>query len=312
MVNRYCGTYYSALRFGGNAVDLILRIQAWADPTLDDFFMIVTQLGSEEFYTLLVLTVYWCVSRRAGLRLGMAFLLTMFVNFAIKDLFRVPRPAGEGLRVLLPESGTGYGFPSGHTQGNTTVWGYLYLTFRRRWVLTVAVTLVLLVALSRVYLGLHYISDVLGGIAVGLAFLALFRLIESNIEGLTISRRWLAVMAAVLPLFLLAFSRNADTYRIVGMVIGFSEGYLLQEGLLRFQERVALPGQALKVILGLFGFMAIRILTRPFFPEGPAQIARYALLGLWAAWLAPHLFVRLGLGTAGGKERISASLGVSG
>lgn len=283
-------------------METVLWLQSLASPALDAFFTAVTMLGSGEFYAAMVAIVYWCIDRRAGFRMGLLVSLTLFVNAAIKDTLRLPRPAGPELRLLAPETGRGYGFPSGHAQGTTAAWAYLYTSFRRRWLLAAGMVIVLLVGLSRLYLGLHYPADVVGGVVIGLVFVAAFRRLTGTIEAAAVPPAAKAVAAAGLPLLALLLYRTDDAYRTMGAFIGMAEGYLLQEQLLRFREKAAAARQVTKIILGLAGLLAIRGLTGPILPDGPALLVRYGLMGFWAACGAPLVFRSLRLTESGVKR----------
>lgn len=274
---------------------MILRLQRSANPALDAFFSGVTMLGSEEAYAALVAIVYWCVDRRAGFRLGLLVFLTFFVNAGIKDALRLPRPGGPGLRVLAAETGLGYGFPSGHAQGNATVWAYLCMTFRHRGILAAGLVIVTLVSLSRLYLGLHYPADVAGGVVIGLALVAAFNAVAARLERSPLPAGVQAAAALALPLLALLAYRSGDAYRAMGALIGLAEGYLLQERLLAFDTRTTPGRQAVKVIVGLAGMLILRLSLKPFLPDGPALLVRYGLMGLWVALGAPLLFRALGL-----------------
>lgn len=100
----------------------------------------------------------------------------MLLNYAVKHAFQRARPAFDGAAAIAS-----YSFPSGHAAGATVWWGFLLVWWfahrtgaRARLAgAALAVTMVLLTALSRVYLGVHYLSDVLAAIAEGAAWLAL-------------------------------------------------------------------------------------------------------------------------------------------
>lgn len=286
-------------------MDFILWLQGFSSPALDRFFVGITGMGSEQFYLALIPIVYWTVDRRVGIRLGLLFLASVFLNFFLKDFLRLPRPQGPGLRVIFPESGTGYGFPSFHAQGNATIWGYLYATYRRRWLLAWAVLATGAVALSRIYLGLHYPADVLGGIAIGVVLILAFQWATGLTERLGIGTGVQAAAAVLVPLAALSLYHTDQAYRMAGMAIGLGLGYLWQESRLRFDARAGLPGQLVKVLIGVAGVFAVRLATDPFFPEGPAQVVRYALVGLWAAYGAPAAFVATGLSRPGRTEGLS-------
>ena len=102
----------------------------------------------------------------------------MLLNVALKDSFRRARPVLDDPLVQLAT----YSFPSGHAVASTAFYGIVcVLAFRRTrsrraraLVATVAVVMVPLVAFSRVYLGAHFLSDVIAGIAVGALCVLLF------------------------------------------------------------------------------------------------------------------------------------------
>jgi undecaprenyl-diphosphatase len=101
----------------------------------------------------------------------------MLLNKILKYAFQRPRPHFDDPLVSL----TSYSFPSGHTMTATVLYGVLAAYFftntedwrRRVAIILVAGFLIVLVAFSRVYLGAHYLSDVLGAMAEGMAWLAL-------------------------------------------------------------------------------------------------------------------------------------------
>ncbi|MFB6174070.1 MAG: phosphatase PAP2 family protein [Halobacteriales archaeon] len=146
----------------------ILRdlLPGWATPLVVG----VTQLGDVWFVLALLVAVYWFRDRRRG-ALGLGLLFGAFgLTVALKAAFGLPRPP-PGVRLTAVES---YGFPSGHAIAATVAWGALALVLdagSKRARAAVAGGVVAVVALSRVALGVHYVVDVLAGIAVGAGYL---------------------------------------------------------------------------------------------------------------------------------------------
>lgn len=134
------------------------------DPALAAFAAI-THLGSAPVYGLLAgaATLGW--DRRRGLVLSAALLLGSAVNEVLKAFFARPRPPARLHRVPAP----GLAFPSGHAQANGVFWGTLARQEPRRLVVGAGAAAVVLVSLSRVVLGVHYVRDVVAGAAAGLA-----------------------------------------------------------------------------------------------------------------------------------------------
>ena len=170
----------------GNTATRILdeSITAWfvvhAGPILTWISRAITFFGSVGFITVASgLTGVVLAIRRSFYRL-LALVLAVgggaLLNLALKHVFHRQRPVLENPLVTL----SSYGFPSGHTMGATIFYGVLALIVTywiRRWSLRVligwtAAFVIGLIGASRIYFGAHYFTDVIGAIAVGLAWLA--------------------------------------------------------------------------------------------------------------------------------------------
>ncbi len=148
----------------------------WATPVL----VALTQLGDVWFYFLLLPPLYWFGTASgwfrdredAALLVG-ASLSAFALVVALKGLFALPRPP---LAVQLdPHYGSGYGFPSGHALGSTAVYGGIAVLldkWRRSARLAAAAAVVAVVSFTRVALGVHYLVDVVAGVAVGAVVVA--------------------------------------------------------------------------------------------------------------------------------------------
>src|SRR5579864_7875366 len=142
-------------------------LHALATPTLDRFFVLMTQLGYLWGVVPLDLIVLLSLALRRRIReslfFGIAITGSAVLNIAAKTYFARARP--DLWLSLTPE--TTYSFPSGHAMGSATLGVALIILCwptRWRWPMTVAsLVFVLLVGLSRVYLGVHYPSDILAG-----------------------------------------------------------------------------------------------------------------------------------------------------
>ena len=146
-------------------------------------FIFITRLGDGWFIALFTVVLSLYIWRfRKNTRLAVWYFLTVSVgaggvNQLVKILFRRPRPTH--VEHLIVQGG--YSFPSGHAMGSIITYGallFLIIRASKTWlpVLIGSVTLLPLIALigmSRIYLGVHYPSDVIGGYSLGLAVLSL-------------------------------------------------------------------------------------------------------------------------------------------
>ncbi len=147
----------------------IIWIQHFSSPWLDRLALAITMLGSGEAYLLMLPFLYWLWNRRRTMQLGVFLMLDLYTNSFLKYLLAVPRPHEPGVRVLQVVHSPS--FPSGHAQGSIFFWGFVGWLSRQRLIRAAVVLIVILIGLSRVYLGVHYPLDVLGGWAIGLAWL---------------------------------------------------------------------------------------------------------------------------------------------
>jgi membrane-associated phospholipid phosphatase len=156
-------------------VPLIVAIHAYSAPWLDGVMLGITHLGTYGASLAAVGVSVWMWRRHDRMHiwaLWVSFGGAVVANAALKLLFARPRPTF--FPPLMVE--TDYSFPSGHVIAATALYGFLALLLwhnrQRLYALLVALPIPL-VALSRVYLGVHYPSDVLGAFAVGILWLAL-------------------------------------------------------------------------------------------------------------------------------------------
>jgi membrane-associated phospholipid phosphatase len=163
---------------------VIMLLQEVRTPALDAVFGFFSFMGEEEFYILLLPLLFWSVDFAWGARVGFIFLLSAFANSILKDAFRHPRPSDLNPGLQLG-AGEGYGLPSGHAQLSAAVWGTVAVWARKTWVWAAAVALSGMIGLSRVYLGVHFPTDVLAGWILGGAAVAVYWGAGGSIE------RWL-------------------------------------------------------------------------------------------------------------------------
>ncbi len=280
--------------------EVIVWVQSLRSDFLDAFFASITLLGEEEFYLLYLPLIYWCISKRLGVGLVYLSLLSTYLNFVIKDLFGIPRPADPRIAVLRTESNPS--FPSNHAQGTMVNLGYPASQARRWGIWTAVAILISLVSLSRVYLGVHYPQDVVGGLALGLFLLATF---GCGVGGVSEARlelpftAWLS-LAVIGPLLLLVVHPTGDTAKITGALLGMGSGIVLEKELVGFSTDGSWWKRLLRLIFGLLVTGGPYVLFRAVFPPGLLfRVVRYGLLGWVASFLAPWLFVRIALAEGG-------------
>ncbi len=281
---------------------VIQWLQHFSTPTLDSVFRAFSDLGGETFYIAAVPIVFWCVDKKLGIRLAYVFLFSAWANSGLKEFFATSRPPWTVVRNLYPESASGYAFPSGHAQSSSVFWSYLAIQSRTRVLSVIAGLIIFLVSLSRVYLGVHWPTDVLGGIALGLALSFTF----SWLTGLFRGRRAMFPLrllgGIVIPLAMLAVYHGPDGPKIVGFLLGMAVGWAFEERFVGFRPEAGLVAQVVKVLVGLGVLAGLRAGLKLVLAEGTFyDLARYSILGIWGAFVWPTVFSRVGL--LGGGRR---------
>ncbi len=277
---------------GGYAV--ILWVQSFHSSLLDHVAMVASFIGTESFFLVFVPLFYWCFSKRDGVRLTLVFLLSAYVNSLCKEVFALPRPEAGRVRVLYPSSGGGYSFPSGHAQNAVVFWGWLARTLRWRPYTWAFAILVLLISLSRIYLGLHYPADVVGGWIAGVFILGALALVDLRISRRPIGweGRLLPWAGVGLPLILFLLRSHPVQAQIFGGMLGFCLGYLLESRWLRFSPIAPWKHQLLKALGGWIIGAGIALVLRASLPAGDAYLfLQWAILGLWVSLGLPGLYV---------------------
>jgi membrane-associated phospholipid phosphatase len=309
--------------------DLSLAAIRWLQqfsPALDLPMRLITLLGNDEFYLLLLPALYWLVSPALAVRLFLALATADALVNGLKQSLAQPRPYWVSDAVRGLTSLGDYGFPSGHAANPAVLWGSLARWLRRRWCTMVALAVVALIGLSRLYLGVHFLHDVLGGWALGLLVLALAGPVERRLTP-WLGRQPLAAQlalatAASLGLLVVgAVARGvgpdppawpqataarsaAPWITTAGALLGVLAGYALMRRYAPFAPARAWPHVLGRLLLGLIGLaLAWRGLAALFgllaadgTPLGDAlRYLRYALMTLWATLGAPWLWLRLRL-----------------
>ncbi|MDR2807407.1 MAG: phosphatase PAP2 family protein [Spirochaetaceae bacterium] len=283
-------------------IDLIKSIQSIETSPLTALMHGITSLGSAYVYLVVIMIVFWCVDEKKGFHLGIVILLSAWINVFLKALFMQPRPYHIAPTVgrAFEES---YGIPSGHAQLAVTFWMRIALWMRRRLVWLGAAVMVALISFTRLYLGLHFPTDLLAGWLIAGGIFTLDLLFARKITALLlrVDMRTQFIITAFIALAMNALYPSDKS--LSALFFGFGTGYALMlkhigfraDSIKRFLPRCA------RALIGLVGAVLIYAGLALLLPDASSayydlgRFVRYALLGLWVTAGAPFLFVRLGL-----------------
>ncbi|MCF6335320.1 MAG: phosphatase PAP2 family protein [Spirochaetales bacterium] len=290
--------------------NVLLFFQNIESPVLDYFFELVTMLGEKNILIAVIAWMFWNVDKKKGFILSFTLLFSLVLNTGIKIAFHRQRPFEllseiAGKRV---QTATGYSFPSGHTQGASTFYLTLALLFKKWWIYAAALSVSLLVAVSRLYLGVHWPVDVIGGLILGYTAAIVIYRILSALYDRTVSRDLFIVFSAIgILLFLSGFliiNRIyfsgilvlTDLMKTAGIFTGVSVGFILEGKFVDFSVNSSFVRRALRFVVGITGTLSLVSGLKIIFPAVDAfHFFRYALIGLWITWLYPAAGKRIGL-----------------
>lgn len=296
-------------------MDILYALEKIRTPFWNGVMSAVTQLGGEVIFIVAAVVVFWCVSKWEGYYLMTIAFCGTVLNQFLKLICRVPRPWVRDPNFTIVESAraeaTGYSFPSGHTQNSIGLFGGMARWGGRRWVRLGLTALALVIAFSRMYLGVHTPADV--GVSLVLAaalVLGLYPLMRRAQEKPRYMGYVLAAMLVVSGAFVVfveAYGFSADTdaenlasgignaWKMLGAVAGMTLAWLLDRRYIHFETQAVWWVQVIKVAVGMALLLAIKSgLKAPLLAllghEGLAGGVRYFLLVLVAGAVWPLVF----------------------
>ncbi len=271
-----------------------------------------TSLGGIAFLGLAMSSGYWLWRKKLFAELILLYCLSGMLNNHLKETWREPRPFQNpeaDVTSLIHVSDGSWSFPSGHAQTAALLWGWLAVSLKIRWVYVASGIMIVLVAASRVYLGVHYPIDVIVGMGLGLAGLGLFRgakaLHARFLPSLPGRAQIVFLLVAIVLWFVLFPGEKVPRYVFGygGGLLGFWGGVVWDRSRWRFVPQSD-PRSAvgmLTVGLGVPGLLFL-VFREPFAAwrrevttldlHAFAYLALTILGGAWISAGAPRIFLR--------------------
>ena len=153
-----------------------------------NFYKIITNLANTKFFIIVCLLLFIILNNKTlAIIISILMIINALIVFILKHIFKRERPNKK--RLVLEK---GYSYPSGHTVSSVSFYGFIlvYLIFNiyslpiKILLFIIIASLIYLIGYSRVFLGVHYFSDIVGGILVGSAYLLIYTYIIFNILNL--------------------------------------------------------------------------------------------------------------------------------
>jgi undecaprenyl-diphosphatase len=285
---------------------LLEAVQAGAGPLLTLVMQAATFLGHPAFWICVAAALYWRGQENRGFFvMNLVVFASAFAGF-FKFVFARPRPSSSEFSVLASDDYALHSFPSGHSTIAASALAYFWKNVSSQWRVLLA-AMVLVVGYSRICLGMHFPTDVLAGIGLGLVLgkansFARDKFFHKNFKPSRLEDEMALVALVFAGIVAIMF---ASYLPLAGLFLGFYAGFFLfkemslgQSVLLRRLLAVKY-GVGFAVLLGIvlagenyFGFgLGLSELQRFFF---------YLFAGFWISWLWPFVFEKAFFGKTKG------------
>ena len=291
---------------------------------LVSFMKFFSFLGTENFYFIVLPFIFWSVDSAFGARVGAMLMFNHWINGLFKMMLHTPRPFWYNTEVRALSAETSFGMPSGHAMSAASLLGLLAHYFKKRWFTIVCILVIFMIGISRLYLGMHFSSDVLVGWALGAALLLIFVRVEGRvvewIKAKSLEQQLSIILISSLFILLLTsliifFSRNwqmpdawfnnatralpdspPDPFNLDGIITISGLWLGMFGGLAWFYKRYgmfnasgALWKRLVRYVVGLAGLMVFWYGLGQIFPRNAdllSFVLRYVRYALVGVWLS--------------------------
>jgi membrane-associated phospholipid phosphatase len=267
-------------------------------PWAATLFILASFTGSEFFFLAVIAVGYWAVDKQLSKQVAILLLFSSVSNYWLKSIIRNPRPPQSNW--LPGVSASNYSLPSGHSQSSTVFWGWVGVSVTKKYVQVSLFALIILVGVSRVYLGVHWLGDVLSGWLIGAFILSIvIRFKESFFSMVDSTKLYFFLVVAGLSMFVIesiSTGFNDNLGSLGGLMIGAGSGFLLEKKYVDFNvSDVSLSVRLLRAGVGLVVLSLVIVGLATWFPITTFWLMgiRYALIVVTALFIWPYLFTRL-------------------
>ena len=291
-------------------MEFLYLLEKMRTPFWDEAMQLLTHLGAETIFLVVVMIYLWCINKRHGYFLLLVGIIGTQINQLLKVIFRIERPWVRDPEFSVvgnaKEGAGGYSFPSGHTQSAVGTFGGIARITKKLWLRVLCIVVCLIVPLTRMYLGVHTPADVgvsfLLAAAMVLGFYPLLGKIWETKNGV----RWLLlgllafsvahlIFMKVFPLYAEGSAAEfagalKNSYKLLGASGGFYLAYELDRNIVHFEVKAVWWAQILKVLGGLLltvlvqelGYFLVGLFTDALFGRAIIYFAMaFAAAGLW-------------------------------
>lgn len=224
---------------------------------LDYFFYLISEFGSSIAVILIVTLIYWCISKEKGKQIALICFFGVCFNNVLKASFNALRPfeySNKGyLRKLdgrnLSDGASGTSFPSGHSQNSATLFSSIFGCFKNKIVRIICIALIILIPISRLYLGVHFPGDILIGVLCGILTTVIFSYLFNKYPNKILLIALISLLI-IIPFIFLPNIRK-DLFKGLGLLSGGIVGIYVEEKYINFKISKVKKVNILRYLCGI-------------------------------------------------------------
>jgi len=291
----------------GYSIQFIEWLQSYQNDFLDFFFNVISFLGEQYVFIVVLGYIYWSHNKKMGEYIGLSLGFTSVINNALKVIINAPRPFTQypdRVNNLRPSTSTGTSFPSGHTQNFSTFLYAISIFIKKRWIFILSTILVIFMMFSRMYLGVHYVEDVLAGALLGflIAFFVYYFFNKIYTNQVLLHRIYLITIIVSFPIVFILGSE--DLFKGYGILSGFVFAMIFEKKYVNFQVNVSIIKKIMRLLVGAIILITLQIgvkmMYAPFVDEGTywydvLSFFRYFLIAFIGFGIYPYFFKKLNM-----------------
>ncbi|NCD04790.1 MAG: phosphatase PAP2 family protein [Spirochaetia bacterium] len=278
-----------------------------SNPFLDFIANFSSLFGEQTILILILSIVMYAYDKNKGFAICGSLVISLVSMGTLKAIIRAPRPFTvlEEIQGKRLETATGYSFPSGHTTGAASMYSSLSFAIKKRKISIICATIIVLVGLSRMYLGVHWPLDVFAGLLLGIVlsmiFYPIFEEISKNQDNKYIVSLIIGIISTLLAILLSSLLHfnliNETAFSDLMKTIAFSGGGFIgiayETKKINFSNVGSLYQKMLRIIVVISGMLIIQFVLSEITAEAYYYIGasiRYLLVGLWLTAIFPKYF----------------------
>lgn len=240
-------------------IEVVKFFQSLRNDFLDGVFNTISFLGEEYVYILILAIVYFGISQKKGEFLAFILFFTGVFNTWIKGIFAADRPFEKypnDVVNLRPETSPGHSFPSGHTQNFTAFLTSIAILLKKKRYLIIMAILVVLMAISRMYLGVHFLEDVIVAIVLGLvtAYVGNYFFTKYYDKRLKVY-----CVIGIIGLLSVVFIQDESFLKALGYYLGFVGAMYFNDYVIKYTFSPAIKKRLARVVVGLLLIVGLQI-----------------------------------------------------